>query len=139
MLEAMPKNINSVSHLTCCYPPFSAKSVVKCSSHACCAALCHWVLLSVEGEKVPGAGHLQGSLQRERMFSCVWLASLRAVTQQLYIWNIWKKKIMVRANLKRVNILFVFSWEISNHSINLCLYLAVLYLHTVAWISLKCL
>lgn len=65
MLEAMPKNINSVSHLTCCCPPFPAKSLVKYSSFARCAALCYWVLFSVGAEKVPAVGYLQGHMPRK--------------------------------------------------------------------------
>lgn len=83
MLEALPRNTNSVSHLTCCYPPFPAKSLVKCSDLAFCAALCHSTLPSVWAEKVPGVGHCQGThVQRGRVF-CVWLSSWEPVTQLL--------------------------------------------------------
>lgn len=66
MLEAMPRNTNSVSHLTCCYPPFPAKSLVKCSDLVFCAALCHSILPLVWAEKVPDMGHCQGThVQRQ--------------------------------------------------------------------------
>lgn len=61
----MPKNINSVSHLTCCCPPFPDKSVVTQRNLAGCAALCPWVLLAMgqvprKGGRSPVPGWLQG-------------------------------------------------------------------------------
>lgn len=58
MLEPMPRNTNPVSHLSCCYPPFPVKSLVKCNDLAFCTALCHSSLPLVWAEKVPGMGHM---------------------------------------------------------------------------------